>query len=451
MEDLPPYAQLYSPEFHADPEAAWQRLREGGRVAWVALQPGVLTLLVLDHNLIVSFSRDTTRWTRKTTRWNGWGLVDNSEIAAMISEWRNMLFAEGPEHERLRAPVVAALKEVDMDQLRVHVEQAAMDLIGRFAPYGRADLVAEFAVPLPLIVMSRLFGLDEMDRLRLPDIMRRIWDADDDAGRAADDLVRLMDATVRRHQQGLGHGPLTKALVERPGGLSHDELAGTLVLMVGAGSQPAANLIANTVAELLADPQLHADVMSAAVPVADAVHHTLWARPPITHYPPLVARCDLTVDSVFVPQGTLALLGLGPAGHQIHQAHGRPLHSNRGYVAFGVGPHQCPASLHALVIAQTAVTTLVRELPDLRLAVQHDKLAWRPSPFARALHRLDVKFTPRPFPSPRPEGTRPSWQHPQTVGHSQSAPTSTAPSPPNSSSGGRWFLWPFRGTSQRGR
>ncbi|GAA3508064.1 hypothetical protein GCM10022416_61690 [Actinomadura keratinilytica] len=97
VRDLPPYAQLYSPEFHADPEAAWQRLREGGRVAWVALQPGVLTLLVLDHNLIVSFSRDTTRWTRKTTRWNGWGLVDNSEIAAMISEWRNMLFAEGPE------------------------------------------------------------------------------------------------------------------------------------------------------------------------------------------------------------------------------------------------------------------------------------------------------------------------------------------------------------------
>ncbi|MFC7734173.1 cytochrome P450 family protein [Actinomadura keratinilytica] len=334
-----------------------------------------------------------------------------------------------------------------MDQLRVHVEQAAMDLIGRFAPYGQADLVGEFAVALPLTVMSRLFGLDEMDRLRLPDIMRRIWDADD-AGRAADDLVRLMDATVRRHQQGLGHGPLTKALVERPGGLSHDELAGTLVLMVGAGSQPAANLIANTVAELLTDPQLHADVMSAAVPVADAVHHTLWARPPIAHYPPVVARCDVTIDGVTIPRGTLVLLGLGPAGQRIHQDHGRPLH-NRAYPAFGVGEHRCPADQHALAIAQTAVTTLVRELPDLRLAVPAEQVVWRRSPFARALDRLDVEFTPRsPVSYPAQEGT-PAWQ--QSPGRSPSGPTSTAPSPRSSGSWARLLGSRSRGTSRRGR
>ncbi|GLW66451.1 cytochrome P450 [Actinomadura rubrobrunea] len=457
VRDLPPYARLYSPEFHADPEAAWQRLRERGRVAWVEIEPGVPAILVLDYYLILSICRNATgAWTRRTSTSRAWTegwIRAGSETAAMIREWPNMLFAEGSEHERLRAPVVAALRTVDVRELQAYVEQSALELIGRLLPQGRAELISEYAVVLPLIAMSWLFGLDEIERWRLPELMKRIWDADG-ADQAAYDLARIMDVTVRRHQQGLAHGPLTTALTRQPGKLTHEEIVGTLVLMVGAGSQPAANLIANTVAEILTNTQLHLEVTSLALPADDVVHHTLWARPPITHYPPLVAKNNVSIDRVFIPRGTLALLGLGPAGHQIHQAHRSPynrdyaaLHNNRGYVAFGVGPHQCPARLHALVIAQTAVTTLLAELRDLHLA---DQLRWRPSPFARALDRLDVEFTPRPFPTLRPEGTHPSW-HPRTVGLSPSNPTSTAASRANSSRGGRWFRLPFRGTSRHGR
>ncbi|GLZ16052.1 cytochrome P450 [Actinomadura sp. NBRC 104425] len=455
--EVPPYARLYDQAFHVDPDAAYERLRAGGRVAWVEIEPGVRAVLVLDYDLILVISRDASdTWTRRTSRWSAWsaGLVrPDSETAAMVAQRPNMLFAEGPEHRRLRAPVDTALRRIDMRELQARVEQAAMDLIDRCAEHGRAELVGEYAVVLPLMAMSWLFGLDEMERWRLPDIMRRIWDADGDAARAADDLARLMDSTVRRHSRGHASGPLTTGLLASSDTLRHEEIVATLVLTVGAGSQPAANLIANTVYEIVTDPQVRDDLRTSALRVPDVVHHVLWARPPIAHYPPLVARRDTVVDGVTIPRGTLVLLGLGPAGHRIHQAHGRPLH-NRAYPAFGVGEHRCPADRHALAIAQTAVTTLLRELPDLRLAVPADQVTWRASPFARALYRLDVEFTPRspsfPVSHPAQKGG-PGWQQPQPFGNSRPAPTSTAPSPRGSGAWARLFGSRSRGTSRRGR
>ncbi|GAA4158283.1 hypothetical protein [Actinomadura keratinilytica] len=450
--EVPPFARLYNQAFHTDPETAYERLRADGRVAWVEIEPGVRAVLVLDYDLILVISRDAgATWTRRTSQWSAWsaGLIrPDSETAAMVAQRPNMLFAEDFEHSRLRAPFDTALRRVGMRELRARVEQAAMDLIGRFAEHGRAELVGEYAVVLPLMAMSWLFGLDAVDRWRLPDIMRRIWDADGDAARAADDLVRLMDGTVRRHSRGHARGPLTAGLLASSGTLRHEEIVATLVLTVGAGSQPAADLIANTVHLLLTDSQAREALRTAELTVEGAVHRTLWARPPIAHYPPVVARRDVTIDGVTILRGTLVLLGLGPAGQRIHQDHGRPLH-NRAYPAFGVGEHRCPADQHALAIAQTAVTTLVRELPDLRLAVPAEQVVWRRSPFARALDRLDVEFTPRsPVSYPAQEGS-PTWQ--QSPGRFPFGPTSTAPSPRGSGGWARLFGSRSRGTSRRGR
>ncbi|MGK5501480.1 hypothetical protein ACSNOF_26740, partial [Streptomyces sp. URMC 125] len=72
---------------------------------------------------------------------------------------------------------------------------------------------------------------------------------------------------------------------------------------------------------------------------------------------------------------------------------GRPVTGNRAHMAFGAGPHTCPAREQARLITRTAVTVLRERLPDMRLAVPEDRLVWASSPWTRGLAALPVRFT----------------------------------------------------------
>ena len=77
-------------------------------------------------------------------------------------------------------------------------------------------------------------------------------------------------------------------------------------------------------------------------------------------------------------------------------AEARRAHSKGAHLAWGAGPHACPAKDPAQVIATTAIERLLNALPDLALAVPEKDLQWRPGPFHRALVALPVTFSPTP-------------------------------------------------------
>lgn len=64
-------------------------------------------------------------------------------------------------------------------------------------------------------------------------------------------------------------------------------------------------------------------------------------------------------------------------------------------MAFGAGPHACPAKDPAFVIAVTAVETLLNRLPDIEVRMPFKDLSWVPAPWSRSLVALPVRFTPR--------------------------------------------------------
>jgi cytochrome P450 len=65
---------------------------------------------------------------------------------------------------------------------------------------------------------------------------------------------------------------------------------------------------------------------------------------------------------------------------------------NRSHLAFGAGPHACPARNQGTDIAGDCVDQLLDALPDIRLSVPASELRWRPGPFHRALQELPVTF-----------------------------------------------------------
>ncbi len=91
---------------------------------------------------------------------------------------------------------------------------------------------------------------------------------------------------------------------------------------------------------------------------------------------------------------------------------GAPVVGNRSHLAFGAGPHTCPAQDPARLITRTAVDTIRHRLPDLELAVPESELKWVNSPWSKGLGTLPVRFTSPLSPSgPRAlrgtRGTRP--------------------------------------------
>jgi cytochrome P450 len=93
--------------------------------------------------------------------------------------------------------------------------------------------------------------------------------------------------------------------------------------------------------------------------------------------------------------GDMLILGLAAANadSEVLPADGRPVVGNRAHVAFGAGPHTCPAQDPARLIARTAVDTVRHRLPDLELAVPEEQLAWASSPWTKGLAALPVRFT----------------------------------------------------------
>lgn len=102
-----------------------------------------------------------------------------------------------------------------------------------------------------------------------------------------------------------------------------------------------------------------------------------------------------------IRRGDVLILGIAaanddPAIRPDDDSAGDP--GNRAHLAFSVSPHVCPAQVPARLITRTAVNTALHLLPDMRLSVPADKVAWRLSPWTRVPVSLPVEFSAAPIP-----------------------------------------------------
>ncbi|MFB9802007.1 cytochrome P450 [Streptomonospora salina] len=401
MTDGCPYAELYTPEFQRDPKRVYDRMRDAyGPAAPAMLEPGVRGWLVVDYATIVAWCRDTATFSRDARRWNDWrdGLVsDDAGVLGMMEYRPNVLFADGDEHRRLRRAVTDAFGKVDSAETAAYTARTAEALIDGFCQLGEADIVEEYARVLPLLVMNRMFGFDEESGRRFTAALAAVVDAAD-SGRANAELERIASEIVARKRKHPGDDA-TSWLMEHRAGLSDEEVLQHLVLVVGAGVEPTADLIGNAVRMVLIDPEFRGDIAEGRVDVEDALEHVLWHEPPMVGYPVMFPVSDVPLaNGAVMPAGSPVLLGYAAANRSMAGAPSGEAAAgtaNRAHLSFGVGPHRCPAQDLATMIATTALRVLLRRLPEMRPAAGAAEPEWRPSPFARSLARLPVSFTPQ--------------------------------------------------------
>ncbi|MER0244867.1 cytochrome P450 [Streptomyces sp. HSW2009] len=456
---------MYGPDLAADPAAAYEEMRRFGPASPVLLAPGVDATLVTGYQEALSVLRSPETFAKDPRRWRA--LADgrvpmDSPVVPMMMYRPNCLFADGEEHRRLRQAVTDSLERIDPNALRGYVEESADTLIDTFCARGEADLLNDYARIIPLLVFNQLFGCPPALGDQLVAGMSGIFDGVDAEKANAlltQTLIELV--TLKRAKPA---ADVTSWLMAHPAELSDEEMIHQLVVLMGAGTEPEQNLIANGLRLLLSDDRFAGNLAGGSLPVDDALDEVLWADPPMANYAVHYPVHDLDFSGLRLRAGEPVVVSFAAANTDPSLSSDQRA-GNRAHLAWSAGPHACPAQSSARLIASVAVEKLLDRLPDLELTRPVDELEWRPGPFHRALSALPVRFpavaappagaataavSSAPAKTDETPGEMP-WNASPAPSPSTSRAATSTPREPNSAPTGRRRWWSSLAGWWRGR
>ncbi|GHJ37543.1 cytochrome P450 [Streptomyces sp. TS71-3] len=388
---------LYGPEFGSDPERVYEHLRSMGPSAPVDVAPDVQVELVTSYDASLYILQNPASFVRDSRRWNALneGRVPADSPALPMMGYRpNALFSDGAAHARLRQAVTDSLATVDQARLVRLTQNSADYLISLFStePRGEAELMGAYAQPLPLLVFSELFGCPPEigDRVitGISGIFEGTAGADQILGGALAELIAL-----KRHQPGQD---LTTRLMVHSARLTDEEVLHQLVTLLSGGTAPLAAAIGTSSALYLSDD------WPTGLPIEEAVVKTLWKYAPIANYAGHYPTQDVELGGRTLKANDPVLISFAAANNDPKLTEHREQLSAKAHLAFGAGPHACPAKDPAFMIAVTAVESLLNRLPDVEMRVAFKELDWAPTPWSRSLLDVPLRFTPRAVPPATP-------------------------------------------------
>ncbi|MCX4546149.1 cytochrome P450 [Streptomyces sp. NBC_01565] len=380
----------------ADPYPALAALRERGRVhrihvpgtgdVWLVLGRDEVRAALTDHRLRNDIRHSAT--------WDS----DGGHAIGL-----NMLQTDAPHHTRLRALVAREFTAGRVDALRPRVQQIADELLDALPPAGTFDLVAGYALPLPLTVICELLGVPSADQH-----LFHAWSAElvapssPAAAATAGAEMTAYFASLISAKAGDPGTDLMSALVLASAdeeGLSPEELLGMAFLLLVAGHETTVNLISGGVLNLLRHPDQLAALRADPSLLGGAIEEMLRHDGPVTSAAFRHAAEPLEIAGVRIPAGDSVMLSLASASRDPEHFPDpdrfdirRPA---RGHLAFGHGIHHCLGAPLARLEGRIALATLLRRLPDLALALDAgpDALPRRANAMLRGVAALPVSWS----------------------------------------------------------
>ncbi|MEU0541428.1 cytochrome P450 [Nocardia sp. NPDC005978] len=400
VEALGPRIALYTPEFAADPHRVYARMRgRYGSLVPVELAPGVPATLVIKYHTAVRILSDPARFPADPRTWQA-QMPEGLAIMPMV-EWRpNALRSDGANHDRYRTATVNALAGLNVHTIRAAVEPIAIPLINSFCTRGRADVIAEYILPLVFSTINSMLGCPAHIGERVAAASAAMFEGVDTA--TVNTMLNQALLELSRLKRSRPADDITTRLIEDPARLSDQEMIHQLVTHYSAGVEIPQNLIANTLLLMLSDSRFAIDGDGFAPTTGAAIDEVLAVDPPLANYCLSYPRQPVLVDKAWVPAHQPVIISMAACNNDPETNNGQ--FSRNGWnLAWSAGPHSCPmqARTVSVLIAQEAIDQLFDALPEMRLAVPLDELVWRPGPFHRALATLPVIFRPSPALNPR--------------------------------------------------
>ena len=399
---------LYSDRFRAETYSTFARMREEDAVF---CQPGIdgetLLWFVTRHDDALAVLLDDERFVRDPAL-----ALTPDELTAFQSGMpeglqfidSHMLNRDGEDHRRLRRLVTKAFTPRMVEQLHPRIQEIADELIDAVESRGEMDLVDEFAFPLPITVIAELLGIPVADRDRFRRwtnaIVTPAFTPEDLAqfGASANEFVAYLRELFERRRSTPGDD-LVSALLQVEGGgdtLSEEELFSMVVLLIVAGHETTVSLIGNAVLALLQDPDQRAALERDPTRMSHAIEELLRYDGPVERTLNRWAATDVELGGQTIRKGEGVIVILGSADRDPSRFPDPDrldfAREDVKHLAFGRGSHYCLGAPLARLEAEVALTTLLRRLPGLRLAMSVEELYWRPVPLFRSLASLQVAW-----------------------------------------------------------
>ncbi|MFB6539260.1 cytochrome P450 [Streptomyces noursei] len=303
-----------------------------------------------------------------------------------------------PDHARLRRRLTGAFTVKRMKQLEEHIVEVTerqLDAMARLAP--PVDLVREFALPVPSLVICELLGVPYEDRDTFQSNSAKFLVKEqtlEEKMAAYGALTTYLAELVTSKRAAPGEDILSD--LARHDDLTVEELTGIAFLLLLAGHETTANMLALGTFALLEHPDQLAELRADPDLLPDAVEELLrYLAVGDVFY--RYATEDIELGGETIGKGSTVVVSLLAANHDPRRfEHPDTLDVHRkarGHLSFGHGVHQCLGQQLARVEMRAGFAGLLRRFPTLELAIPANEVKLRTDMNIYGVHELPVTWT----------------------------------------------------------
>ncbi|MFF4127684.1 cytochrome P450 [Microbispora rosea] len=364
-----------------DPPAELIDARRHGPISRYRFPDGHEGWLITGYDLVRSVLADP-RFSSRKELMRHHPLIDFGEIEVPPAPPGEFLLMDDPQHSRYRKPLVGRFTVRRMRLLTERVEQVTADHLDAMEKAGPpADLVTAFAKPIPSVIICELLGVPYEDRGFFQDNIDAFL-----GGEAGDEELFAAYTATQRYLAELVAAkrvtPTDDVLSDlTDSDLTDEELQGIALILLSAGFDTTANMLALGTFALLRHPEQLA-AWRADPALTDRAVEELLRYLSVAKTFMRTALEDVELGGRTIAAGTAVILSYNTANRDPRRfADPHVLDLGRqdgGHLAFGHGIHQCLGQQLARVEMRVALPALLSRFPTLRLAVPAEEVGLRP-------------------------------------------------------------------------
>ncbi|EFU40305.1 cytochrome P450 [Paenibacillus vortex V453] len=387
---------LFTEEFTQNPYPVYEKLRQSEPILNLKFPDGRYGWLITRYDEAVAALKEG-RFIKDITKAYG------AEHTSVFST--NMLFADPPDHKRLRGLVQKGFTPQRIADMRSHIQDIADTLLHEASAKDTMNLIDEYAFKLPIIVISEILGVPTEDQDKF-----RLWsnsiigasnrETSEEVAQHMHEFIAYLKDWFAKVRENPGDDMISQLVMAEDQGdrLSEQELYGVVTLMIIAGHETTVNLIGNGVLALLEYPEQRKLLQEQPELIHGAIEEMLRYNGPVEFSTSRWAAEDMEFHGVQMKKGDLVVVSLNSANRDAgpfeHPDLFNITREKSQHLAFGKGIHLCLGAPLARLEGEIAINTLLRRYPHFELQAGVDELRWRPGMIVRGVEEIPLALHP---------------------------------------------------------